>query len=121
MAGKKIYVFSTLANDQKYTNWADGGGGTNIETGSVLIRGGAGVANERIITPLGVSTEIDEDQLEILEKNSDYQRHVKLGFIKTQAKHSDPEKVAADMNRADASAPLTPTAVAELGEVDAKD
>ena len=86
----KNYVFSTLANDQLYTNWLPGGGDMPIKGHSVLIKGGTGVADDRLITPLGVSTEITDYDLEELK-----------------AKKAETEKVAADMNLKDESAPLT--------------
>ena len=103
----KIYVFSTLANDQLYTNWTAGGGDVPIKGHAVLIKGGTGVANDRLITPLGVSTEITDYDLEELEKNPSFKDHEKNGFIVVKAKKAEAEKVAADMNLKDESAPLT--------------
>lgn len=121
MAGKKIYVYSTLANDQKYTNWTDGGGDIKIPTSAVLIKGGAGVANDRIVTPMGVVTEIDEDQHAILQQNPGFLDHEKKGFVKVERRQADPEKVAADMDRNDPSAPITPAYYeSKDSELDAK-
>ena len=103
----KTYVFSTLANDQLYTNWVQGGGDMPIKGHSVLIKGGTGVANDRLITPLGVSTEITEYDLEELQKNPSFKDHEKNGFVVVKAKKAEAEKVAADMNLKDESAPLT--------------
>ena len=103
----KNYVFSTLANDQLYTNWIAGGGDIPIKGHAVLIKGGTGVANDRLITPLGVSTEITDFDLEELQKNPSFKNHEKEGFITAKAKKAEAEKVAADMNLKDESAPLT--------------
>jgi len=103
----KNYVFSTLANDQFYTNWIAGGGDIPIKGHAVLINGGTGVANDRLITPLGVSTEITDFDLEELQKNLSFKNHEKEGFITVKAKKAEAEKVAADMNLKDESAPLT--------------
>lgn len=103
----KTYVFSTLANDQLYTNWLQGGGDMPVKGHSVLIKGGTGVANDRLITPLGVSTEITEYDLEELQKNPSFKDHEKNGFVVVKAKKAEAEKVAADMNLKDESAPLT--------------
>jgi hypothetical protein len=103
----KIYVFSTLANDQLYTNWLQGGGDMPIKGHSVLIKGGTGVANDRLITPLGISTEITQYDLEELQKNPSFKDHEKNGFITVKDKKAEAEKVAADMNLKDESAPLT--------------
>lgn len=103
----KVYVFSTLANDQKYQNWISGGNDIPSKGHSVLIKGGTGVANQRLITPLGVMTEIEEVDLEELEKNQVFKMHKEKGFITVQRKKAEAEKVAADMNLKDESAPLT--------------
>ena len=105
---KTKYVFSTLACDQLYTAWTPTSNDMKEKGHQVFIKGGAGVANDRIITPLGVMTEITEDQFAILQQNEDFKRHVKAGFLTVQDKKHDVEKVAADMNRQDPSAPKTP-------------
>jgi len=103
----KHYVFSTLANDQLYTNWHSGGADLPIKGHSVLIKGGTGVANDRLITPLGVSTEITDHDLEELQRNASFKDHEAKGFIVVKAKTAEAEKVASDMNLDDESAPLT--------------
>lgn len=101
------YVFSTLANDQNYTNWHQGGADLPIKGHSVLIKGGTGVANDRLITPMGVCTEISQYDLEELERNVVFKGHVEKGFITVRVKSADAEKVASEMNLDDESAPLT--------------
>lgn len=103
------YVFSTLANDQLYRNYANNAQqGVSIVESEVLIRGGAGVANDRLITPLGVATEISDAQLALLEANAVFQLHKKNGHIVIRDKRADADKVATDMNARDPSKPLTP-------------
>ncbi len=104
---KQVYVFSTLANDQCYRQWIPGGGDVPGVGRDITINGGAGVANERFVTPLGVATTIGEEDLALLEQNHVFQLHKKNGFITVRMKDADAEKVAADMNRSDKSAPLT--------------
>lgn len=104
----KAYVFSTLTCDQLYTNWIKGGADVAIVERQILVKGGAGVANDRIITPRGVVTEIDEEDIAILEQNEVFKIHQKNGFVMIERKAADPEKVAADMASRDGSAPLTP-------------
>lgn len=101
------HVFSTLANDQLYTNWHQGGADLPIKGHSVLIKGGTGVANDRLITPMGVSTEITEHDLEELQRNPVFREHEAKGFLIVKSKKADAEKVASDMNLDDESAPLT--------------
>ena len=105
---KKLYVFSTLASDVAYTNHAQGGGDLPIDLPPVVIKGGAGVANERIVTPRGVATEVTEEQVEYLRANQVFQLHEKNGFVMVSETNGDPDKVAADMTGRDISAPVVP-------------
>jgi hypothetical protein len=105
-----------------YTDWVEGpDGATKIEGRSIFIQGGAGVAQKAktgsdIWTPLGRMTEVSDEDMGLLERNQVFQLHQKNGFIKVQKKSADVEKVVADMNRADKSAPLTEASFpAELG------
>lgn len=105
---KKLYVFSTLASDVAYTNHAQGGGDLPIDLPPVVIKGGAGIANERIVTPRGVATEVTEEQVEYLRANQVFQLHEKNGFVMVSETNGDPDKVAADMTGRDISAPVVP-------------
>lgn len=113
---KKFYVFSTLVSDQRYVDWSKGASDLPIEGQSVFIKGGTGVANDRFVTPLGVMTEIDADQLKLLEANEMFKLHKGNGYITIQEKSADPEKVAADMSRADPSSPKTPSSYVDAGD-----
>ena len=104
----KIFVYSTLTCDQRYTNYAQGGGDVPVVVGSVFIKGGTGVADARLTTPRGVVTEITEEELAILETNEGFKQHRKNGFVEVSTSKVDPEKAAADMEGRDASAPLVP-------------
>lgn len=103
---KKAYVFSTLSTDMLYVDWKATPNDLKVRDKEVLIKGGTGVANERIITPLGVATEIDGENLAWLEKNPLFKQHKEAGFIVVQDKPADPEKVASDMKIGDGSSPL---------------
>ena len=113
----KLYVYSTLASDVNYTNHAEGGADMPIALPAVHVKGGAGVANDRIITPQGVVTEITEEQAEYLEANPVFQLHKKNGFVQVSSALVDPEKAAADMTRQDNSAPMTNADVPKDTEV----
>lgn len=115
-----IYVFSTMATDVKYVEWLRGGGDLPYEGRSILIKGGTGVANDRIVTPLGVCTQVSVEDLKVLEQDSVFQLHKKNGYITVQEVSADPEAVAADMNLADPSAPVTPSDYENAGEDTAK-
>ena len=114
----KNYIFSTLANDQIYTNWHKGGNEIPQRGHSVLIKGGTGVANDRLITPLGVSTEVTDFDIEELRKNPSFLDHEKYGFVTIKTKKMEEEKVAADMNLKDQSAPLTAAHYVNNGNVE---
>jgi hypothetical protein len=111
--GKNVVVYSTLSSDISYTNFSKGGGDIPLVESSVFIKGGAGLANDRLITPMGVATVLQDDEkmtaaqkLEALRQNSVFQMHVKNGYIIVSEDSVDPEKMASDMNNADPSKPL---------------
>lgn len=107
------YVFSTLATDMTYVNWVSPGEGIPpVEGKSIFVQGGAGVAQRGrpgsdIWTPLGRVTEVDDEDLALLERNEVFNLHRKNKFITVQKKNVDVEKVAVDMNRRDNSSPRT--------------
>ena len=110
------YVFSTLSSDMDYTNHVDGGADLPIELPPVRIKGGAGVADSRIVTPRGVVTEVTDEQLEYLKANAVFRVHMANGFITVETKKADPEKVAANMTGRDASAPMVPEDLASADQ-----
>ncbi|WP_019573349.1 hypothetical protein [Curvibacter lanceolatus] len=115
----KAYVYSTLAADTTYKEWVKTSD-LHIEARSVTIKGGTGVANDRIVTPLGVRTEIDAELVEVLKANEIFKLHQKNGFVVIEDVAEDPEKVAADMTSADNSAPLTESSFENAGDAVAK-
>lgn len=106
--GKTVQVFSTLANDQRYVNYETNPEGIPLPTSDIFIKGGAGVANDRLITPYGVVTEIPEEHVAELRKNPVFIRHERDGYITIRTRGADADKVATDMNARDPSRPLTP-------------
>jgi len=105
---KKLYVYSTLANDQAYHGFAknDANDVATIER-SVLIKGGAGVANDRIITPRGIRTEITEQDEAILQANKVFKLHEKNGFVLISQDDIDADQMGEMMSSDDKSRPLT--------------
>ena len=101
------YVYSTLTCDQRYTAWEKGGGDIPVEAGSVLIKGGSNVADARVITRIGVRTEVTDEEYALLLENEVFKLHFDNGFITVEEKKVDPEVVAADLVSRDASAPIT--------------
>lgn len=105
---KTLIIFSTLASDVAYTNHAQGGGDMPIELPPVVVKGGAGVANDRLVTPRGVATRVTEEQVEYLRQNEIFKLHEKNGFVMVSEAYADPDLVAADMTGRDNSAPVVP-------------
>lgn len=104
---KQHFVFSTLPNAQAYTTFKKSGDGeTMIPAETVIIKGGAGVADRRYETAPGVMTEISDDQHTLLQNNPIFKRHVERGFIQVHDKAVEVEVVAADMNRESADRPM---------------
>jgi len=104
----KFYVFSKMSAGVTYNDYADGGADLPVIVRKVTIQGGAGIANKNLITPLGVMTEVDADDMEFLNRNGIFQQHKKNGFIAVEAQKAEVEKVVADMAGDDPSAPMTP-------------
>lgn len=104
------FVYSTLANNQKYTLWAKGGSDVPVEIGHVIVRGGTGViqtvrghADE---TPVGVRTEITDEQLAMLEQIPQFREHRERGYISVENRKFDPEKIAGKLEGDDKSQQL---------------
>lgn len=112
----RFYVYSTLTNPHRYTNWTRPTDPTKYPSirHAVLIRGGANLATSPESktgrhTPLGVKTEITEKDYEELMQNKIFLRHMNRGFVLVTNANGDVEKMArADMEAADKVAPLTP-------------
>lgn len=108
---KLLCVFSTLAASVEYTDWHTGDNGVPVAQGSVLIKGGAGVANEHFLTPRGVATMVTEAQAEMLKRNTLFQLHAKNGYVAIDSVERPPstddvENAAAGLEGRDTSAPL---------------
>jgi hypothetical protein len=125
--GPVHYVYSTLACDQLYTKWIPHpqtpppekqAPGLHypppIKTHEVLIKGGRGlIADHRLITSQGTYTAVTQEQLDILRTIGAFQTHERAGFIRVESTKHDVEKVVADMESGDLSAPLTPADYAD--------
>jgi len=83
----------------------------------VLVKGGTGVVGAKnLVTPLGVATEISEDEIGFLESNPLFRLHAKNGYVTIQRRKADPERVAADMNTKDQSAQKSEADYANAGD-----
>jgi hypothetical protein len=104
----KNYVYSTLSCDQNYADHKLSAAGQPVVNRVVLIKGGANIMSDQLITPKGVVTEVSDDELAFLNTHELFLIHVKNGFLKvSKGQALDPDKVAASSLEAkDASAPL---------------
>lgn len=103
------HVFSKMAADVTYHRWEQGGD-IQKPVQSVTIKGGAGVADRRLVTPLGVHTEVTDEEYEILKNDGIFKLHLEKGAVTVENRNADPDKVAANMaTDADPSSPLTPS------------
>jgi hypothetical protein len=103
-----VYVYSTLSASNRYTKYARGGNDIPREERSVLIKGGANVADKHLITPRGVVTEISAEDYEFLKDNVQFRKHVENGYITVEEREASIEKVVTNMEPRDESAPLVP-------------
>lgn len=113
------FVYSTATAGNTYTEYKRVTKDLNQPVKSVAIAGGSNVATKNLITPLGVVTEISEDELEFLLAHPVFKRHMEKGFMRVQVTKKDPEKIIAQENMeiADESAPLTPETLDESAQV----
>ncbi len=102
------FVYSTLTADQIYRTYEKTANDLQIEKGSVFIKGGTGVANDRVSTPIGVETQISDEDAQLLEKNAGFLQHRENGFVQIKDSKVDTERAASDMQTRDGSAPLVP-------------
>ena len=105
---KTFYVFSTLSSDMRYQNHQPGGADLPVVVADVFVAGGAGIANDRLITPRGVMTKVTEQEAEALRQNPIFKMHEKNGFVQISTAEGDADKAAADMTGRDQSAPVVP-------------
>lgn len=106
---KKYYVYSKMAAGVSYNKYSGGGDTLRKIVHSITVKGGAGVANKNIITPMGVRTEITAEDRDELLQNKVFQKHMRAGFVTIEEHAQDPDKVATNLTEGpDPSAPLTP-------------
>jgi len=103
------FVYSKLACDNCYPVKVDKDqvkkaikeGKLIPKTPGVTIKGGAGVMQKNLQTPHGVVTEVSDSELELLKKNTSFQKHMKNGYLKIEDKMRDMDKVISDMEGRD--------------------
>lgn len=103
------YVYSTLTADNAYAVYArNPNQDVPVIERSILIKGGNGVATKHLVTPRGVVTEVNDEDMELLEKDYHFQQHKLNGFITVEKKEIAVDKAIKNMAPKDKSAPKTP-------------
>jgi len=105
---KSFYVYSTLAQDTSYPIWTEGGDVKRVLK-HIIIKGGTGVADKRLFTPLGVVTKVSEEDARHLAGHRVFKIHQKNGFVQIRDEDIAPLKAVTEgMQTKDESAQLTP-------------
>lgn len=105
------YIYSRLSADMKYKieGYHDDGSDR-----FVFVAGKADIPNKHMLTVRGVSTQVDDELIELLKKNPVFNLHVDNGVIHVDKHKADADKVASDM-ASDDSRPLTAEELEALG------
>lgn len=104
----KAFIYSTLTANNIFRVFGESVNGLPNVKKTILIKGGAGVANSHIITPRGVVTEVEDEDLKLLEEHAQFKRMVERGFLLVERKQADVEVVVKNMKKKDKSAPKVP-------------
>lgn len=89
-----MYVYSTVTASIAYT----------VGDKTIVIKGGANVADKHMWTPRGVATQVTKEELEELRKIPSFSSREKEGYFSTSQFEKNANKVAGDMAGADKSA-----------------
>ncbi len=110
------YIISTLAAGVDYVTYAKQRNGKPVPQGTILVKGGANVADKRtLMTEAGVVTEVTAKELEQLRNNPIFIDQEEGGYLKVVDKKPDPEKAAASLEK-DASAQITDSDYTDAGQ-----
>lgn len=114
------YFFSTLSTDMSYDvhhrpNAAkpEHGDQNYTTVKSVLIHGGANVADGHFLTARGKMTRVSEAAYNAIKDNPVLKIHVENGFVVIEDAPAEVDSVVKNMKAADTSAPMTPESVAD--------
>ena len=109
------HIHSTLTAPQNYAVYAENTDGTCQKVRDIHINGGHGLTNIHGILLQGAVTEVDDETLDLLEKDPTFNVHKRNGFIRV-SKSNNVDKVISDMAQRDGSAPGTAQDVAAMYE-----
>jgi K+-transporting ATPase c subunit len=104
------FIYSTLSTDMEYAHW-ENRAGQPVKVKSVKILGGANICKEgdsgKFFTPRGVVTKVNDEDLDLLQKNEVFNLHQKNGFISVEKSEKKVDKAIENMASTDFSAPKT--------------
>ena len=106
------HITSTLTAPQEYAEWTEQPGGGLKIIKSVIVQGGANVANKHFVTPQGVVTEVTDEQADFLKNHVGFKEHQERGFVKI---HRTEKMDVKGLEAGDASKPATPDLIEDLG------
>jgi hypothetical protein len=117
-----FHVFNTMANSTRYIKYRKPlPGQHNIADRSVLIKGGSGVNQKHLGTPLGVHTAVSDEDMEWLKDDLHFKQHQKNGYITVRKSEVNPEVAAAEMVRHDQHTDACPVVPQDFKDDDKKE
>lgn len=120
------YICSNMVADNCYVEYVPSNDKANDlprRRKSVTVKGGTGIANKNVITPLGVVTSVSDDDCAFLEAHPVFKKQMKRGFLQVLKKSpstNEREKISTEELKEDKSAPLTPEKLSKEGKKAAK-
>jgi hypothetical protein len=109
------FVYSTLSQDTSYNVYVKREGKTTHSgplkpIRKILIAGGTGVADKKLVTPRGKATKVTQEDAELLMENKVFLMHMANKFVIIEDSNEDPEVIVdvGEMAPKDFSAPKTP-------------
>jgi hypothetical protein len=116
------HVFNTMANSTKYVKYRPAPQkDLNIAERSVLIKGGSGIHQKHIGTPLGIHTAVSDEDMEWLKEDLHFKAHVKNGYITVRKGEVNPEVAAAEMVTHDPKTDACPVIPQDFKDDDKKE
>jgi hypothetical protein len=100
------YVYSTLSCDNFYAvyDYKHANKDIPVVKHKILVKGGSNIINKNFVTPDGIRTEINDEDLGLLMEDTHFKEHMRLGFIKVEKRKLAPSIVAKNMEAKDNSA-----------------
>ncbi len=114
-----MHIYSTLANDVNYAVYAydtplANGHRNARKVKDIIIKGGTNVAvpikrrGGEPYTPVGVYTEVSNEEYEHLAQDSTFKEHLDRGFVRVENRKVNTEKAVTKMDLKDKASPKTP-------------